>query len=112
MMDESVFLNHILEQTELIMDILSQITWDEFEASKIYQHTFVRAMEIIGEASKHISDETRLKYPMIHFKEMAGLRDRLIHGYFTVDPIRVFEIAENDIPEVNRQLKAILKKSV
>ncbi len=107
-MDESAFLHHIFEQTEIILDILSKTNCDEFLQNTMYQYTVIRALEIIGEASKHISEETREKYPEIPFKDMAGLRDRLIHGYFSVDPLLVFGIAEGDVPELHEQLMKIL----
>ncbi len=110
MKKERIFLTHILEQTELILDISSKISWNDFESNKMYQYTFIRAMEIIGEAAKHISEQTREQHADIPFREMAGLRDRLIHGYFSVDPVRIWEIAENDIPELNVQLRSLLSE--
>ena len=105
---ERTFLQHIFDQTEIITDIVGTLSWDEFSSSALYQYAVMRALEIIGEAAKHISEETRVQYPHIAFREMAGLRDRLIHGYFSVDNLRVWEIVQHDIPELAEQLRVIL----
>ena len=105
---ERTFLQHIFNQTVIITDIVEKISWEEFSSSALYQYAVMRALEIIGEAAKHISEETRMQYSQIPFREMAGLRDRLIHGYFTVDNLRVWEIVQHDIPELAEQLSMIL----
>ena len=68
----------------------------------------VRALEIIGEATKHISDEVRLRYPEVPWKEMAGMRDVLAHDYFGVDEETVWLTANEKIPQLKPSIEKIL----
>jgi uncharacterized protein with HEPN domain len=65
-------------------------------------------LEIIGEASKSISDETREQHPEIPWRAIAGTRDRLIHAYFSVDLDIVWSIIRNDLPSLVQNLKNML----
>jgi uncharacterized protein with HEPN domain len=64
---------------------------------KIYNF---RALEIIGEAVKNLSDAFKENNPQIEWKEIAGMRDRLIHRYFTIDLDIVYEVVINRLPEL------------
>jgi uncharacterized protein with HEPN domain len=64
----------------------------------------VRALEIVGEASKKIPPEIRQKYPDVAWKEMAGMRDKLRHDYFGVNLHRVFETVRRDLPPLRTNL--------
>lgn len=67
----------------------------------------IRNIEILGEAAKLLSDETKEKYPNIHWKDIAGTRDKLIHDYFGVNIDIVWDIAKNEIPLLSAQIKNI-----
>jgi uncharacterized protein with HEPN domain len=69
---------------------------------------FVRSLEIIGEAVKNIPDETKTRYPEIEWRKMAATRDRLIHGYFSVDFDLVWDIIQNKIPGLDADIKRII----
>ena len=58
----------------------------------------IRALEIIGEASKRLPDDLRVRYPKIPWKGMAGMRDRIIHGYDNVDYQIVWEVVKRELP--------------
>jgi len=64
-----------------------------------------RLIEIVGEAAKHVSDETRAQFPGIPWRAIAGTRDRLIHEYFDVDLDQLWQIVSSDLPELIRQLE-------
>lgn len=67
-----------------------------------------RAIEIIGEATKNIPDLLRKKYPQVPWKDMAGMRDKLIHEYFGIDVDVLWKTVTQDIP----QLKALIQKVI
>ena len=67
-----------------------------------------RLLEIIGEAAKGVSPALRERYPKIQWKEIAGTRDRLIHGYFDVDLNIVWQIVTTDLPPLLAELEKIL----
>jgi len=70
----------------------------------------LRNLEVIGEAAKNISIQVKISNDNINWKGMAGMRDKLIHGYFGVDPEIVWETIKNRLPEIETQIKDILKE--
>ena len=79
------FLQHILNETQYLMDRAKGVTKAEFPTGWNTACAFVRSLEIIGEATKQIPDELRGKYSHIDWRAMAGMHDRLIHNYLGVD---------------------------
>jgi len=90
---DRVRLNHILESAGLISEWVAGKTKDGFLANRMLQEACIRQLEIIGEAAKNISKQFKKRHPEIPWKEMAGMRDVLIHEYFGVDLDEVWETA-------------------
>ena len=72
------------------------------------QDGVIRQLEIVGEAAKHVSSDTRDRYPNIPWQRMAGMRDKLIHGYFGVDVEKVWLTATSDLPLLQIEIQKIL----
>jgi len=70
----------------------------------LIQSAVIRELEIIGEAAKNVSVETKSKHPDIPWKQMSGLRDKLIHDYFGVDLDAVWETVKRDLPVLKEKL--------
>ncbi len=79
----------------------------QFDKNELVQDAVIRNIEIIGEASTRVSDDFRASHSEIPWREMAGMRDKLIHDYMGVDLDVVWRTIEIDIPELHRLLKKI-----
>ncbi|MDW7732247.1 MAG: DUF86 domain-containing protein [Methanolobus sp.] len=108
MKDDSVFLYHILDAIDQIEEYTAGITYEEFLEKRLIQDAVVRQLEIIGEATKNLSSDTTGYYPQIPWKEIAGMRDKLIHVYFGVDLEEVWNTAKRDLPGLKRVVNMIL----
>jgi uncharacterized protein with HEPN domain len=83
-------------------------TFEDFASDRKTQFAAIRALEIIGEATKNIPYEVREKYPSVPWKDLAGIRDKLIHAYFGVNLEVVWLSVKEGIPEAKPDIKRIL----
>ncbi len=72
------------------------------------QDAIIRNLEILGEAVKQLSDDLKNEHPEVPWKQIAGLRDKLIHEYFGVNLDLIWEVVETELPKLVKQLKKIL----
>lgn len=104
------YLRHILDEADYLEEASRDLRKEEFLQSRTLRRAFVRSLEIIGEATKKLPDELRAPHSDIEWRAMAGMRDRLIHGYFGVDYELVWDVVRNKIPELRERLRAILSE--
>ena len=105
--DLTVYLGHIVMSMEAIAEYVSGLSPAEFYEDRKTQDAVIRNLEIIGEAIKHIPEEYREHYPHIDWRGLAGLRDVLIHQYFGVDYVAVWEIAVSELPVYQKAIVAL-----
>lgn len=94
---EDIYLQHILDAIERIDLYVGSLKDADFMGNPMAQDAVIRQLEIIGEAVKYISSETRQLQLHIPWKSIAGMRDKLIHGYFSVNLADVWITAQNDL---------------
>lgn len=111
MKKDSAYLKHILDTISDIESFTENVTKEKFFENREKQYAVLRAIEIIGEATKNLSKELKSKHPQIPWKDIAGMRDKLIHQYFGVDLKLVWETIKNKLPELKKQLSKILKET-
>ena len=107
MKKDKAYLKDILDAISDIEVFIANINEAEFYKNKEKKYAVVRALEIIGEAAKNLSKELREKHKEIPWKEIAGMRDKLIHSYFGIKWELVWETVKNKIPELKNQLLKI-----
>ena len=108
--DDKVYLVDILENIELIEKFVGNKTKSQLSKDIKTIYGILRALEIIGEAAKRVSQNIKKKYPEIPWREMAGTRDKLIHHYFGIDFDIIWDIAKKDLPDLKEKIKKILKE--
>jgi uncharacterized protein with HEPN domain len=108
--DPVEYLHHILDECAFIEQaISSEVSEADFYGDETLKRAIVRSLEIIGEATKQIPVDFKLRWHTIQWKNMAGMRDRLIHGYFGVNYFIVWDVVKNKIPALSRQIQAIIE---
>lgn len=108
--DNLVYLSHILEHSEKILKFIGSMSEDDFMNDEKTQSAVIREFEVMGEASKRITEDFKNLHPAIPWKILVAMRNLLIHDYEGVNPLRVWDTAVKDIPPLVDQLKTILKK--
>lgn len=103
------FLQHILSETQYLTARSQGLTRAEFLGDETLKRAFVRSLEIIGEAAKQVPEEVRQKYRHVDWRAMAGMRDRLIHGYLGVDYDIVWDAVMTKVPVVQREVEQIVR---
>ncbi|MDX2189008.1 MAG: DUF86 domain-containing protein [Bacteroidota bacterium] len=103
-------MKHILEECRYLQQIIqSGITFESFIRDETLKRAVVRSLEIIGEATKNIPIDEKLKYPNIKWKQMAGMRNRLIHEYMGINYIIVWDVLTENIPVLMKQIEEALR---
>ena len=106
--DPKIFLAHILESIDLIEEYAHNITQVQFLADRALQDAIIRRLEVIGEAVKALPNPLRAKSPELPWKQMAGMRDILIHEYFDVDLILTWRVVKQELPKVKLKILELL----
>ncbi len=104
-----MFVSHILESFELIEEYAKNVTKEALEKNEMKTDAIVRRIEIIGEATKNIPNSLKTMYPDIPWKDMAGMRDIIIHQYYGVEIDEIWKVMKIDTPKIKKEIKQILK---
>ena len=106
--DDAVYLHHMLDAANRAIQFTKGRTRIDLESDDLLALAFARLIEILGEASRNVSEDTKSRYPQVPWRQLTSTRNRLIHGYFDVDLNILWAIIEDDLPKLVQQLDEIL----
>ncbi|MBS3136854.1 DUF86 domain-containing protein [Candidatus Woesearchaeota archaeon] len=107
--DSIIFLEHMLDAINNIDKFMLTVTKQEFFTNVEKHSAVVRQLEILGEAAKNLKHSFISKYQSIPWKEIIGLRDKVIHHYFGLDMEIIFDIVNKELPPLKKNLQKIIK---
>ncbi|MCL0072251.1 DUF86 domain-containing protein [Thermodesulfovibrionales bacterium] len=111
MRNHKLYLKDIFEAMEAIEGFVESMEFDDFKSDDKTSSAVIRKFEIIGEAAKNLSVTIKQKYPIVSWKEMAGMRDKLIHFYFGIKYELVWQTIKDVIPQVKPLIGKILNET-
>ncbi len=106
---DKIRLMHILDAITEIETYISEADFLLFMENSMMRFACIKQMEIIGEASNHISTETKERFSTIEWSQIVGMRNVFVHEYFGVDSSLVWEIIKNDLPDLKSKITLILQ---
>lgn len=108
--DDSVYLKHVLAACLKIEKFVQGVDRSGFLTDEELQSAVLYQIQIVGEASKRLSEELKTKYGDVAWKAIAGMRDKIVHDYMGVDLDYVWQTVSEDIPAFKKQIGGILKE--
>ncbi len=103
------YLRDMLENAEKALSFVQGIDYDEFHSDDKVLYAAIRALEIIGEAAKQVPENVRREHPELQWREIAGMRNKLMHEYFGVNTKVVWRTVQEDLPVILPILRKMLE---
>ena len=100
-------LEHILEAIDDTIEITENVSFDDFMSNKVLRFAVVKTVEIIGEASYKLTKEFKENHPEVSWAKIVGLRHVLVHGYYQISEVRLWEIVQKDLLPLREQIQTL-----
>jgi uncharacterized protein with HEPN domain len=105
---DDAYLLDMLLAARKVQNFTKDTTWVQFETDDLTQNAVMRQIQIIGEAARKVSAQYQQQHSEIPWKEIIGMRHRLVHEYFSIIPQRVWDVVDEDIPELIRLIEPLV----
>src|SRR5690348_3443198 len=100
MRSDDALLLDMLIAAQKVQEFVGDLSQEQFEQSKLHQSAVLQELQVIGEAARMISEQTKLSHPEIVWTTIAGMRNRIIHEYFRIDLEILWDTIQDNIPEL------------
>ncbi|KAA9022289.1 HepT-like ribonuclease domain-containing protein [Niallia endozanthoxylica] len=104
-----VFLEDILTAAVKVEKFTKGLSYEDFINNDLVADAVIKNILVIGEATKNIPEEIRNINAQIEWRKMAGMRDMMFHGYFSINDRIVWDVVQNKIPTLKQQVEVLLK---
>lgn len=111
MKDDRVLLLHILREIRFLTRISAGRTYEDLLSDEYFAHAVIRAVEVIGEATKNISVPLKERHPEIAWRDIAGMRDKVIHRYFEINWQIVWSVITDDLPAIEPKIAKLAEET-
>lgn len=105
--DDAYVLDMLLAARK-VLQFTRGVNWEQFERDELVQNAVMRQIQIIGEAARRISPEYQSDHPEVPWRDIVGMRNRLVHEYFRILPGRVWNVVEKQIPDLVQMLEPLV----
>ncbi len=106
--DDAVYLEHMLDYGVRVVNKIRDLDWNEFEADENLRLAVVHLIQIIGEAARFVSEETKRKHDDIPWSDVIGMRHRIVHDYLNIKYLIAYKVAVEDLPPLIEKLRKIV----
>ncbi len=107
---DQLYLQDILEATEAVARFIAGFEADDFLKDEVHQSAVLQKFTIIGEAVANLSEDLRTRYPDVEWQKIKGLRNIIVHHYFSLDFETIWITAKRDVPLLQQQIQVILNE--
>ena len=111
MKSDLIYLHHILDEIDFLLKATAGFDYPSFLQNDLLTRACARSVEIIGEATKNLSPEFRKCHKEIEWKKFAGMRDKVIHMYFGVNWVIIWDVVNSVLPDVKHHIEQILTET-
>ncbi len=103
-------MEHILEEIDFLQKNCGSIGIQDLMADEVLRRACLKSLEIIGEATKNISEDLKKAHPVLEWRRITGMRDKLVHHYFGVDWEIIEDVLKNEVPKLRANITQLLSE--